>query len=57
MIEKFQYNIDNIYNIVAKYYQIESNELILTAGCDIALRTFYESLQREKNVDFHVKLR
>ena len=38
-------NLDYIYTIVAKYYQLQSNELILTAGCDIALRTFYESLQ------------
>ncbi len=43
---KFNYPaLENIYQMTAEYYGIKSNELILTAGCDIALRTIYESLE------------
>ena len=37
--------LDASYLNIAKFYQIKSNELILTAGCDIALRTIYEALE------------
>ncbi len=43
---KFNYPaLDASYFNIAKYYQVKPNELILTAGCDIALRTIYEALE------------
>jgi histidinol-phosphate/aromatic aminotransferase/cobyric acid decarboxylase-like protein len=36
--------LNNLYAEIAKYYSVRSNEIIITAGCDIALRTIYESL-------------
>ena len=37
--------LDESYLNISKYYQLKPNELILTAGCDIALRTIYEALE------------
>lgn len=43
--KNFNYsNIDNLYSTLASYYQINTSNLLITAGCDIALRTIYESL-------------
>ena len=37
-------NSDDIYSIIGEYYKLNISNVILTAGCDIALRTIYESL-------------
>ena len=48
--KNFNYsNIDNLYESIASFYKINSSNLLITAGCDIALRTIYESLD---NIQF-----
>ncbi len=37
-------SLTNLYKGISKNYDISPDEIILTSGCDIALRTIYESL-------------
>ena len=36
-------DLDDTYEIVASKYDVDKSNLILTAGCDLALRLFYEA--------------
>lgn len=42
LISRYQ-NLDPIYESIAKYFQVRSSELLLTAGADAGIKTAYEA--------------